>query len=185
MPLVTPAEVQIGSSRMKIGRGSIVARGKRLASCGQNSQCVTARRPSKRPAAPSMNAPVHTEATRLAACARCLTHSTSSACSMATITPRPPAMINVSIKGPNAGKGSVEIVRPPAATIASDGPTTRNLIGRRIAALQENAVGRREHLKRTRDVEDLREREGEYLHDAGRAWRDLRVFWRLAHGALG
>lgn len=66
MPEVTPAEVAMCPSRMKIGSGSTSIAGWWRASVSQYAQCVVALRPSRRPASASRIAPVQTETRRSA-----------------------------------------------------------------------------------------------------------------------
>ena len=53
MPAVTPAEVTIFPSLMKIGSGSTVTSGKRRARASLAGQCLVTRRPGSRPASAS------------------------------------------------------------------------------------------------------------------------------------
>src|SRR3984957_12072982 len=91
MPAVTPAEVQTGPSRTKIGSASTLTAGKRRASSAQTDQWVAARRPSSTPDAASRNAPVQTEATRRARAARLRSQSIRFGSAAAASTPWPAA----------------------------------------------------------------------------------------------
>ena len=115
MPAVTPAEVQTGPSRTKIGSGSTRTAGKRRASSAQNDQWVAARRPSSKPVAASRTAPVQTEATRRAWPARVRAQSTSTGSAAAAVTPGPPAMISVSSAASAGGSGSAASPSPAEA----------------------------------------------------------------------
>src|SRR3989442_12493143 len=59
-----PADVQIGSSAMKIRSASTVAFGYRRRSSSANIQWVVTRRPSSNPASPRMKAAMQIDATR-------------------------------------------------------------------------------------------------------------------------
>ena len=80
-----------------MGSRSTRAEGKRRCKASQAAQWVVTRRPSRSPAAPSRNAPVHTELIRRARGAVRLIHDTSGRSRMASRVPSPPATIRVSM----------------------------------------------------------------------------------------
>jgi hypothetical protein len=97
MPAVTPADVQTSPSRTKIGSGSTFTPGYRAASASQESQCVVARRPSRRPASASRKAPEQTDAVRRASREAAPIQSMSARSRIAARVPKPPTTISVSI----------------------------------------------------------------------------------------
>ena len=68
-----------------------------MASFAADAQCVLARRPSKRPAAASTNAPVHTDVTRRVRLAAALIQSSVATSALTAAEPAPPGTIRVSI----------------------------------------------------------------------------------------
>ena len=66
IPAVTPADVQTGPSRMKIGSQSTRSSGRWLASCPARLQWVVTVHPVTSPAAASRNTPLQYEVTRRA-----------------------------------------------------------------------------------------------------------------------
>lgn len=97
---------------MKIGSGSTVTLGWRRAICSQNAQCVVARRPSRRPASASRNAPPHTDATRRDRSAADLIHAMKEQSRKACFRPGPPGTSSVSIVPSAASSGSAWTTRP-------------------------------------------------------------------------
>ena len=112
MPAVTPAELHTAPSHTKMGSISTRASGNCRASSAQSCQCVTARRPSSKPAAPSTKAPVHTEPTRRAWRARAANQLSNDASRATCATPRPPATSSVSTGVLGRGRRSASIARP-------------------------------------------------------------------------
>ena len=180
MPAVTPAEVQTGPSRTKIGSGSTRTAGKRRASSAQHDQWVAARRPSSTTRSRQQERPGADggDATRLP---RARPHpldqhrirgrrlDARAAGDHQRIHGRVDGRQRVRVE-PKPGRGGHADAAPVALRVALRHDPQR--VGRHSARFGNQIVGGREHLKRPRDVEHLHRREDEHFDDASDIWRE-------------